>query len=360
MAPPTSWSTENVCREAWLALATRPLRTLLTVVVVAILLGTVFGVEARATNDALAESRRLDAAGQHVFRARPTQAVSEPVLNRATCDGLVRLSQIELAGGLTDLGSMDFPSAPETPLRVFEATGSFAAIVDESLKGPSSAALISTRAVRILGAASTTIELPGGRTVAFKPFDPKGRHPSSELMILLPTSEDLVQECWFLARPGSSATTANAVSLLLTTDAGPAAVGAILEPSATSVDPLRNYRDRSTRLLWVLSGLVGGLLLASLTIRDREQIALSRVLGATYLQAVGIGVVQLVLLVLWTLPAAVVGAGLLMAIEVNSDGFGSGLVSAAAAAATMSSIGVTTRYVVARESVSQRLRHGRE
>ncbi len=361
MEPPSSWAAENVAREAWLSVVTRPVRALVAGAVVAILLGTVFGMEVRATNDALADSAKLDAAGRYVFRARPTQVESEPVLDRGVCDRLVRLDQIDRAGGLTDLGSVDFRSAPKTPLRVFEATGTFANILDES-RGeiPQSGALISAGAARVLGFASETVELSDGRRIDAQLFAPGQRHPSSQLMVLLPTSADKVQECWFSVRPGSSDATVGAVRLLLTTDAGPPTIGAIQEPSATSVDPLRNFEQRPTRLLWIFTGAVGGLLLAALTVRDREQIALSRVLGATYLQTVGIGLVQIVLLVLWVFVAIVVGGALLFDIDVRSHAFRNGMFSAAAAGAMISLIGVVARYGTARESVSRRLRHGRE
>ncbi len=351
------WNYENVAREAWLAVGTRPGRSGLVWTTLLILLGAIFGLEAQATASALTQADRLEAAGRYVYRVRPAGPMSEPLLPRYSCDALVRFDQITAAGGLIDLGSVDLATAPRTPLRAFEASGSFAAILDESLNTvPPTQALIARGAAGMTGYVKGDLTLADGWQISSRMFNPGQRHPSSDLMVLFPTSAPFVQECWFMVRPGTGQATARSVALLLETDAGLPVVGSILQESPTSVDPLTSYSERPSRFAWLMGGIIGGLLLALVTLRDREQIALARVLGASYLQSVAMGLVQLLVLNLWALISSVLGTTLIAGIQVGSIPFRHGLIAASAAAMSASGIGIATRCVVARESASRLLR----
>jgi|GEM_PF-4589550 len=92
---------------------------------------------------------------------------------------------------------------------------------------------------------------------------------------------------------------------------------------------------------------------------DRERTAIARVLGATYLQAVGVVLAQTVFLVAWVAITTVAVTALVFADSIG-PGFRTGLIAAGASAAVMSSIGVLARYLVARELLSRRIRQGPE
>lgn len=334
---------------------TRPWRTAALVLVTAVLVIGVYQAEAASAGAAIEDASEQERAGAFVLRGTPSETGQS--ISRQDCDGLETLPQVVHSGGLNDLGSVSFSGAPGNPMRLFTGSGSVASILDPtSSPVPHTPVRIAAAARHMMGLATLTVQLPSGSEVPFEAFDPGPRHASSQFMVLISSSSQTVDQCWVETRPGTTDATVLAVALALAPLDGRIEVSPVLDdPSTTS---LETYNRRPAKYLWLASGIMGGLVLMLIAAQDRERAVLTRTLGATYLQAVSIGLFQAAVIVPWV-ATAFVGAWAL-ATGARGNALTSGVIAAAAAASLMSSIGVIARFGFAAESMSRRIRRGRD
>ncbi len=349
-----SWSLANVLREALLSILSRPLRAVVTLVTLALVLGAVGFVEAQDTTTSIERSQLLRDVGRFVFRAKPIEQTIEPRIDRATCDGLSRLDQIVAAGGLTETQAHNYPAIPGTPLRTFEGTGSVVSVLDPTITGGPNNLWLSTGASQTLGA-TRTVRMPNDRIGTVGVFEPGLRHPSASFLVIVPTLPDLVGECWFSTRPGTTDATLSAVEVQMSTESLSVVAGSILDDSGVQIDPADEFATRSARYLWIAAGIFGGVFLAALAMTDRGDMALYRLLGASKSQAIAIGFIGSILGIVWSMLFALL-ATTYAARDMPPEAIRNSLLAISGAGFVMMTASLLGRFLAASGSVNRQLR----
>lgn len=225
-----------------------------------------------------------------------------PGVSQEVCASLNRLPQIVAAGGLTAGGPVEVAQSPQTPFRLFRGTDEIVRVLDPGSSGATAPNLwIAKQASQQLGVTNgVRVDLLGAERVA-QIFDPGLRLPGGDLMLVQTGLWPTVDQCWFEVVPGTVSYGPTLARSMFAIEEDPITVTSVLDDPP---NPLVQFRNRSTRLLWIGAAGFGWLAAGMMALSTRRENALYRVLGSGRLGATIIGLVEFALVgVLATLAA---------------------------------------------------------
>jgi len=235
---------------------------------------------------AVEQDRRLVVAGRDVFVVRPADPLAGAVMSRERCDSLNDQPAVLAAGGLVPIGAGELDDRPGTSLRLFLSTGSVAKALDPGANADGTGWIAVTLAAQ-LGIADRSEVSIGGETLKVTHFDPSARTLLGDLMLLVPSAQDLVAECWVSVRPGSSdAVQSSAMAALY--DDTTLVLAPVLEPSSEILSPAEQYGQRSTRYASLVAGVLLAMPLVALLWFGRSSWMLYRTVGTGRLGSISL------------------------------------------------------------------------
>ncbi|MCP3854188.1 MAG: hypothetical protein GY698_05555 [Actinomycetia bacterium] len=276
-----TWTPKDLLVEAWRSCRHGGARTSFLVTIAAV--GTLVAVATTLTSSqtAIRFHQELIDRGIGVAVISASQGIPSEV-----CDNLGQISTVALSGAVVS-------SAPERvgpsmrSIRTNRVSGDLPAIWQTGQPQPfTQAPSVGEGVTNELGLVEGSILLIDGQPTEIHPANLSYRQPTAGRVILLPAFENgQVDECW-LEFSGPVRTTElellDAIARPLTgysiDDLG---VRPLIRPDETTRDPLAEYVERPSRLLWAFITIVLACVLLLTSWSRRREIALYWVLGTT-------------------------------------------------------------------------------
>jgi hypothetical protein len=110
-------------------------------------------------------------------------------------------------------------------------------------------------------------------------FDPAERHPLADLLVVVPTTAERIDECWIEFEPAARDRSSELASVAFLPDASLSAVSALAADELRET-PLEQFRRRSTARWWPILGLLAATPMLASVWFARSSVALYRTLGS--------------------------------------------------------------------------------
>lgn len=296
----TQWTMPVVLRQAWESFVSRIGFAAMLVALVAAVAGICGFVEADVRQEALDEETRLTVAGQYVYRAQARDENGNGLISAARCQRLNGVQGVRAAMGIGTYRTATILKAPGEHISYVPVVGNPALILDGSRQFSHAggdtdvvggSVFIDTTLANGLGivdGALLRVDIGEQRsqsveTVRVHTLDAHTRgFADSQLIWGQAAPAAAVGECIVEVAPGVddgaareliSAGLNNGGSLVIS-------ISALLERDPNATTPLERFRNRTTRWLWAVSGVVCWALAFVPLLFRRHEFALLRSVGA--------------------------------------------------------------------------------